>query len=340
MIRMLTASLMIFANPVAAEYIPGTDIKVENWSGAAYTFDTTGAFSHCVVSAPYVSGDTLFLSVNRDATVSVGVVSPNLKMQPGQEFPVSLYIDRRAPFYGQAVAQSSDFAILVLPDFDSALTALQKGRLLVLDTPLGRGEYDLTGTHRALNETLNCVVRNGNYASNSSPSTQPIEPRAPDAAKDKTLLFQVATGMIADMGMTDFVYLSQAETTALFSSDAVAWKSPSMGIFGGVIAVSANGLAELKTTDAEDFSFLSKQCDGEIATTSRPVSMVDFQSRELRSMCVEDSNSTESLLNKTLVGDSVLYTLLVFDQKSSVSESNRRREMSEQAAIRAVSFVK
>lgn len=337
---MLTASLTIFAGPVAAEYIPGSDIKVGNWNGAGYTYDTTGSFSHCVVSAPYLSGDSLYLSVNGDATVTVGVVSPNLKMQPGQEFPVSLYIDRRAPFYGQAVAQSSDFATLVLPDFDSALVALQKGRLLVLDSPLGRGEYDLTGTYRALNETLNCAVRNLNYASSSSPSTQPNEQPVPSAPKDKTLLFQVATGMIADMGMTDFVYLSEAETTALFSSDAVAWNSPSMGILGGVFSVSADGLGQLKETDAQDFAFLSSQCDGEIATTARPVSMVDFQSRELRSMCVNKNNSTESLLNKTLVGDAVLYTLLVFDQKSAVSEPNKRQEMSEQAAIRAVSFVK
>ncbi len=338
--RLLLAPLMMLATAAYAEYIPGSDIQIGNWKGAAYTYDDTGAFSHCAVSASYVSGDTLLLSVNENATVTVGVVSPGLKLQPGQQIPVALYIDRRAPFYGSAVAVDTDFATLVLPDFANALTALQKGRTLVIESTAGSGTYDLTGTFRALNQTLDCAVRHLNYRAKPNASAPPVDQASSSSPVDKTLLFQVATGMIADMGISDFVYLSEADTKALFNSDAVAWNSPSMGILGGVVAVSANGLEQLRQTDAEDLAFLSEACEGEVATTARNVSMTDYQSRELRSICVEGDSSTESLLNKTLVGETVLYTLLVFDSTSQFSEPSVRQDMSEQAAFRAASFVK
>lgn len=338
--RKLFAFFVLLASPALAEYIPGSDIRRGNWNGAAYTYNETGKFSHCVVSASYVSGDTLYLSVNQDATVTVGVQSPALRMQQGQEIPVTLYIDRRPPFYGRAFAVNSDFATLNLPEFEAALAALQKGRTLVVKSAVGTSTYNLTGTYRALNETLNCAVNHLNYVSAPSAPSQSVEPAVSAHAVDKTLLFQVATGMISDMGVSDFVYLSEAETKAIFTADAVVWKSPGMGILGGVVAIAANGIGQLKETDAQDFAFLSNSCEGEVATTARNVSMVDYQSRELRSICVDASQATESLLNKTLVGGTVLYTLLIFDQVSKVSEPKKRQEMSEQAAIRAASFIK
>lgn len=341
--RLLFAALALAASPASAEYIAGSEIGFGNWHGAAYTFDETGRFSHCAVSASYLSGDTLYLSVNENATVTVGIESPGLNMVPGQEVPVTLYIDRRAPFYGRAYAVNPTFATLILADFEAALTALQKGRLLVVESAVGRGTYDLTGTYRALNETLNCAVRHLDYASSpavpAAPAAAPIAETAV-APVDKTILFQVATGMIADLGMTDFQYLTEAETKALFPGDAVAWNSPSMGMLGGVVAVSSDGLTDLKETDGADISFLGKDCNGDVATTSRNVSMADYQSRELRSMCVEGGQSTETFLNKTLVGGTVLYTLLVFNQAASVNEPQQRQALSEKAAIRAASFIK
>ncbi len=337
--RLLLATLMMLATSAEAEYIPGSDIQVGNWNGAAYTNDASGTFSHCAVSASYLSGDTLLLSVNANATVTIGVVSAAVNLTAGQEIPVALFIDRRAPFYGTAVAQDSNFATLVLPDFENALTALQKGRTLVIESAAGSGTYDLTGTFRALNATLDCALHNLNYAASPTVTSPPVGQTASIPSVDKTVLFQVATGMIADMGISDFVYLSEADTTAIFGSDAVAWKSQTVGILGGVVTVSADGLEQLKQTDGQDFDFLSKSCEGDVATTARNVSMTDYQSRELRMVCVEGQSTTESLLNKTLIGNTVLYTLLVFDGTSQVSEPIERQQMSEQAALRAASFV-
>ena len=108
------ASFPFVAN---AELISGSAIRYGNWSGAAYSYDTTGTFSHCAISAVYNSGETLILTVNEDATVSVGVISPNLNMTVGQTFPVALYIDNRSPLFGTAEALDANFAALRLDDF-------------------------------------------------------------------------------------------------------------------------------------------------------------------------------------------------------------------------------
>jgi len=53
---------VIFAavsSPPEAGEIPRTAFASGNWSGAAYTDDETGQFSHCAMSGSYVSGDDL-----------------------------------------------------------------------------------------------------------------------------------------------------------------------------------------------------------------------------------------------------------------------------------------
>ena len=92
--RCLSSFLFAAFVPISclADEIPGTLISHGNWSGAGYTFDD-GTFSHCVVSAQYNHGNTLFFSVNIDASVRVGVSTPAETFSPLQEFPVALYVD-------------------------------------------------------------------------------------------------------------------------------------------------------------------------------------------------------------------------------------------------------
>ena len=44
---------------------PYGSVKIGNWSGGAFTNDTTGAFTGCVASAPYKSGITVVVMVSR-----------------------------------------------------------------------------------------------------------------------------------------------------------------------------------------------------------------------------------------------------------------------------------
>lgn len=331
----LFASL-ILPGAASAEFIHGSEIQSGNWSGGAYTFDDTGNFAHCAVQAGYNSGDTLMLTVNQDATVSVGVVSDGLTMTVGQTFPVTLYIDNRQPMYGTAEALGVNFAALQLQDFDRALSALQKGRMLVLDSPMGRGNYDLTGTYRALQAALQCAVNYLNYA---GIPTQPTTVQ-PSTGVDQTILFQIATEMITQTGATDFQYLTKEEMADFVTGDAVYWSADQGGLLGGVQIVPLGEGQDLRSSDPGDIAFAGGGCAGELATSTRNLTTDEFQSREIRALCIADGEETEALVTKTLFGSNVLYTVLMFSGTRADVGAEARQTLSEDVAIRAASFIR
>ena len=321
----------------AAETIQGSDFGYGNWRGSAYSFDDTGTFSHCVVSASFNSGDRLYLSVNADATVSVGVESPGLKLQTGDTIPVTLRIDRRAPLFGAAEAMNDTFAILKLPQFDTAMNALQRGRMLIVESSIGTASYDLTGTNRALDAAMNCAANNLDYSSSPSVVSRPQEN---SGSTDKTILFQVATGIISDLGLSDFRYFTEAESKEFLDSNGVFWSSEQAGIFGGVLTVQTNTEESLKVSDANDIAFMGRDCVGEVATASRNLDVPDTDAREIRALCVTNGSTVESLLTKVRVGKEVFYTLLVFNADAKIEGQEARRTISEGTTLKAVSYIR
>lgn len=344
-VSVVSAALMLTlgAFQALAEEIPGSFFKSGNWQGAAYTFDDTGRFSHCVISASYISGDTLLFSVNDDVSISVAVVSPALRLSPGQTFPVRLTIDRRQSFEGTATALGTDFASLTINDFANALFALQKGRTLVIESPAGNGIYDLTGTFRALEAAKACAVAHYGYSSapvaNATAAVSTPAAAAP-AAIDKTMLFQIATGMISDLEIKDSRYFTPQEVTEYFGNDlGVFWTSASTGIMGGAFLGQGAVPVDLRSTDASDLAILAQGCTGDIASASRDAMIPGFIARELRTRCVTEQGSFDKLTTKLLLDGMVLYTVLIFDTQSG-GTPEARQEMSEGVALRAASFVK
>ncbi|MBD3765470.1 MAG: hypothetical protein IE927_12280 [Rhodobacterales bacterium] len=104
MFRLAVLLALTAALPARAEYIPGSDFAFGNWEGAAYTFDETGRFSHCAISASFVSGDILHFSVNAQVSVSIGIESAGWGLTPGETFAITASIDRRRSFRGTAEA--------------------------------------------------------------------------------------------------------------------------------------------------------------------------------------------------------------------------------------------
>lgn len=327
--------LNLVAVAAHAEFIQGSDIQYGNWSGGAYSYDDTGDFSHCAVSAEYLSGDTLIFTVNSDVSVSVAVVSPGLNLTEGQTFPVTLYVDRRRPFNATATALDHNFAALKIPEFDLAMAAFQRGRTLYVESPAGSATYDLTGTFRALDAARNCAGRYYRYAGTISENPVPSTPTT-----DRTVLFQIATEMISETGVSDFRYLDANETQEIFKGDAVFWSSEAQGIFGGVLSVPYGAATSLKQSDAADIAFVTGDCVGELATTTRSVPLPDLEAREIRALCVTNESQVESMLTKVLVGDLVLYTLLTFNGDSVAQTPESRKSLSEDVAIRAVNYIK
>lgn len=316
--------------------IPGTGIVYGNWSGAAYTFDD-GTFSHCVVSAVFNHGNTLFFSVNEDATVTVGVSSPTDIFTPNQEFPVALFVDRRAPFYGNAVAPSPTFAVFNIADFDRALDSFRRGQTLVVQSQFGEVPFDLTGTSRALSMAFDCAVQNLQY---SAPA-----PAVANHQVDPAILMQVATGNITALGVTDFTFLSGAEMSELFpnadpSVPKVFWRSSNLGLLSGVVVGSRDGASDLKVGDAEDLANLAKLCSGDFVTGVRQLTEVAVEMREIRAACTTAESSSEHYLTKFFVGENIVYSWLWFEGGKAPAEgAPERKKMSESAALQTASFL-
>ena len=333
--------LTLFAGTALAEQIPGSNIASGNWRGAAYTSDSTGIFSHCVVSAGYQSGDELYMSVNADATVTVGIYSTSWQLKSGETMPVTLRVDKRAPFTGTAVAHNPQFATLVIDDFEAAMTALRKGRALVVESVYGRDKYDLTGTNKALQVTLDCALKYLDYK--GKPATTQPEPKAGTTAPpvvggllDPRVLGDVAMAILTDQGTRDASFFTEQEAASFLSYDTVIWTRTGDGSIGGVYYRADPGSGNLGASDQTDFQVITG-CDGQVQTGARDYRAMGVMVRELSALCRTSGGMVETLMTKSAVGGQLLYTFFVFDGKSTVQGSEARRKLSERAAAVALS---
>lgn len=317
--------------------ISGSDFRFGNWTGGAFT-NAEGVFSNCTVSAGYKGGDRLFFSVNRDSTITVALQNPGFRLVEGETFPVTLKVDRRQPFRGQAVALSKDVAMLNIDNFDRALAAFRKGYVLRVDSGNREGVYGLDGTFRALELAGKCALTYFDHRQ----APDPAAPRqAAATGLDKSLLYQIATGMIAEIGVRDFQFWSEAQTRNFTSDEAVFWNAPSVNLVGGVYVRPAGNIKELRETDAADLQQMASACKGDILTGARKVETGEYPTREVRGICTVDKVTHENIVSKMLLDDIIIYTLLLFTdvEEPTAAVEQDRRQMSEDVITRAASFV-
>lgn len=324
-----------FVSLAVAEEIPGTSIKYGNWSGAGWTNDQ-GTFSHCSVAAEYVHGNTLIFSVNSDASVSVGVVSPSDTFMTNESFPVALFVDRRAPFYGNATAIDARFAVLNIADFDRALDSFRRGQLLLIQSKFGEVPFDLTGTSRALAAVYQCALANQSYRAPSSPQVS--------GSLDPAILMQVAAGNITAMGVSDFSFLTAQEVSEMFPNAApglqhVFWRSPTLGLVSGVVVSDRVPDADLKSGDPADLATLAEVCGGDFVSGVRQLPG-EVEMREIRAGCSTAESTSEHYLTKFFIGDKIVYSWLWFEGDDVSRETApARRQMSEDAAVQTASYL-
>lgn len=324
----------VFVNAAHADVIRGSDIGYGNWNGAAYTNVETGVFSHCVVSADYISGDELYFSVTSAGEIGVGISSPNLNLRTGERFPISLYVDRRAPIYGTAEAREGNFAILFIPELDRALNDFKRGQTLVVEGVGLRGEYDLTGTFRALDEVIDCAIR---YYGITQDTTVPS---ASSVNIDQSYLYQIATKTITSFGLTDFSFVdSQTVANIGLGGPAVRWTAPNLGITGTVLAINYVAGEDLKSTDAQDTQFVASSCPDEYASSVRNLSAEGRQVREIRVICMGQNRLAEHFISKFVAGDYVIYTWFEVTDTGVERQGPSTRERASSAALIAASFV-
>ncbi len=176
-ISVLTALLVSFFAFTAQAY--AYRIATGAWKGGSYSNKTTGAFSHCVVSAKYKRGDRLLLSINRKYVFSVGVADSRWNLRQGSRYPVVMQVDRRQPIKRTALAVSPNQLVITINDRVTFYRMVKAGRTLrIRANGLNRG-YSLRGTSRALNAILRCVKTKNRYANVDAPRAPVDQPRAP-----------------------------------------------------------------------------------------------------------------------------------------------------------------
>ncbi|MDA9949614.1 hypothetical protein N9C16_09570 [Paracoccaceae bacterium] len=329
---LISIILPITAN---AEYIAGSDYKSRGWNGAAYTYDDTGDFSHCTISAKYKSGYTLLFALTKQYTMSLGFEHEKPVFVGQTSFPITLQVDRAKPFYVTGTAGPDNFVIVSGLDMDEALNLMRRGRILRFSSFLGNTEFNLTGTFRALDATYNCASRYFDYVSNSVPTQNEKL-----SSIDKGELYQMITHMLADLKMSDFRFLKASEAAEVMpginKDRMVLWETNSKKIVGGVVVAHDKDFKDLKSTDPADLSYIAGLCNGDVMTSSVAVKDSRIPMRELLAICDENGETTKVFSNKFRHNDLTYYTVLML--KGEADELPKPKKSNRSLALKAVSF--
>ncbi|MCY3829591.1 MAG: hypothetical protein OXF89_10680 [Rhodospirillaceae bacterium] len=133
---------------------------VGDWTGNSY-IDRAGSFSHCIMSAKYNSGITLYFLLFRNHDLFIGVAAPDWSLNPHSPYTMTMAIDgkviRSAP--GTVLRYDTNRLWLALGKDRSIRERLRWG--LKLRLLQGKREYgfQLTGTAAALKRLVECVER-------------------------------------------------------------------------------------------------------------------------------------------------------------------------------------
>ena len=154
--------------------------SVGDWVGNSYV-DRAGAFSHCIMSAKYNSGITLYFLLFRNHDLFIGVSAPDWSLSPHSPYTMTLAIDgetiRSAP--GTVLRYDTKRLWLALGKDRKTRERLRLGYKLRLLQGKRDYAFRLTGTKVAL-KRLDTCVQEGNEA---RPQKQPAEtsPQKPES---------------------------------------------------------------------------------------------------------------------------------------------------------------
>lgn len=118
--------------------IPGSQFEVGNWTGGAYT-DDRGAFSYCFITVSYMNGQTLWVGLYPNDTLSILLSQPDVKFQPGQQFELWVMMETGLPAIGNGEAWDADYGGITYTGIQASIDFLNSGRYLRM---LGMGIDD------------------------------------------------------------------------------------------------------------------------------------------------------------------------------------------------------
>jgi hypothetical protein len=188
----LASALLAFTalSPASAEEIPGSQFEAGNWVGGAYT-DDRGAFSYCYTSVGYMNGQTLWIGLYPNDTLSILLTQPGVTFRPGQKFELWVMMETGVPAIGNGEAWDENYGGITYTGIDDSIAFLNSGRYLRM---LGMGiddGFDVDGITPALSLAQECLASQGESGGGKVLGTDPgggakTPPKVPDLTKPKT----------------------------------------------------------------------------------------------------------------------------------------------------------
>jgi hypothetical protein len=167
--------------------IPGTGFEAGNWIGGAYT-DASGKFSYCYATVSYMNGQTLWLGLYPNDTLSILLSQPDVRFKPGQTFDLWVMMETGLPMIGKGEAWDETYGGITYTGIEATVDFLNSGRYLRM---LGMGiddGFDVDGIGPALVQAQDCLARQG-AAAGRLPGGEPAvksPPAVPGLTKPRT----------------------------------------------------------------------------------------------------------------------------------------------------------
>jgi hypothetical protein len=183
------AAVFATVSPATAQIteIPGSEFEVGNWLGGAYT-DAKGAFSYCYTTVSYVNGQTLWVGLYPNDTLTILMSQPDVTFQPGQTFELWVMMETGLPAIGNGEAWDATYAGITYTGIGASVDFLNSGRYLRM---LGMGiddGFDVEGIGPALVQAQDCLARQsgaGGRVLESNPGAK-TPPKVPDQSRPRT----------------------------------------------------------------------------------------------------------------------------------------------------------
>ena len=321
-------------------------VDVGNWHGGSYTFDATGQFSHCAVSAQYSSGLIFSVAVSNNYTWRLGFTDPTWALNVGSNIPVDLTFDGKGPYHLYARVQASNFVVIEMP---TTSEVVRRFRGAFQMTAFATGQtfpLNLTDSSTALPALVDCVrhyvgVPPVQAVTNVPPASSPLPPgptAAPEPAADlHDEAVELATNFILGAKLDRPKIVTKSETPVAYASFGADWRASQA--VGSVKIVTGAGLKGLDVASAVVASDASA-CKGKFAS-ARTSEMVDSDVVFRGVSSCEDSLGSRVveyfIVPRTKVGF-VLFSIAAVPSATSSQDAidQTRINMFERAALTSV----
>ncbi|MBS0269961.1 MAG: hypothetical protein JSS54_13415 [Proteobacteria bacterium] len=322
--RMLIAVcvLALSSLDLHADAIPRSEVQVGNWQIAAYTFEHTSQFSHCVASTRYVSGTRLTFAIDASgSTWRVGLSNDAWQLPAGGTYPIRYFVDRDVPISATAKVIPPNMAVFELPSSSVLFQHFKSGRTFFINAIGQTFSFDLTSSSKALAMTLQCTTYHRMTA--TAPSTNPFASGGASSQDSVNLVVSPDPNLQQEA----ISILNSALSSANVSGFNVAVPPPEFqnvfhatfiapGLVGGIAllpSVGAQGAIEASLTNA------SRGCgNGSFASARKPSENAAIM---ISTICKNEKGefAVDYVAGPRNLGGSNLMTLIHLQQPSPTS---------------------